>query len=88
MVRDGTYGSTGRRGEKPYGQSWRRDLNPRPADYKSAALPLSYASLAQTRYDTLKCQKSQVHFLRIKAKDSSGLGVREEHADHETLCLQ
>ena len=26
------------------GLSWRRDLNPRPADYKSAALPLSYAS--------------------------------------------
>ena len=36
-------------GEKRYGQSWRRDLNPRPADYKSAALPLSYASPAQTR---------------------------------------
>ena len=33
-------------GEKRYGQSWRRDLNPRPADYKSAALPLSYASPA------------------------------------------
>src|SRR5258708_706925 len=26
------------------GWSWRRELNPRPADYKSAALPLSYAS--------------------------------------------
>ena len=26
------------------GLSWRRELNPRPADYKSAALPLSYAS--------------------------------------------
>jgi hypothetical protein len=24
--------------------SWRWDLNPRPADYESAALPLSYAS--------------------------------------------
>jgi hypothetical protein len=24
--------------------SWRWDLNPQPADYKSAALPLSYAS--------------------------------------------
>ncbi len=24
--------------------SWRRDLNPRPGDYKSPALPLSYAS--------------------------------------------
>src|SRR5262249_18403932 len=24
--------------------SWRRDLNPRPAAYKAAALPLSYAS--------------------------------------------
>ena len=24
--------------------SWRRDLNPRPAVYKTAALPLSYAS--------------------------------------------
>src|SRR5262245_37838659 len=24
--------------------SWREDLNPQPADYKSAALPLSYAS--------------------------------------------
>ena len=28
----------------PGGWSWRRELNPRPADYKSAALPLSYAS--------------------------------------------
>jgi hypothetical protein len=53
-VRDRACGSTGRRDEKPYGQSWRRDLNPRPADYKSAALPLSYASPARTRYDTLK----------------------------------
>ena len=26
--------------------SWRRDLNPRPSDYKSDALPLSYASAA------------------------------------------
>ena len=26
--------------------SWRWDLNPQPADYKSAALPLSYASKA------------------------------------------
>ena len=25
-------------------QSWRRESNPQPADYKSAALPLSYAS--------------------------------------------
>jgi hypothetical protein len=25
--------------------SRRRDLNPRPADYKSAALPLSYAGV-------------------------------------------
>ena len=24
---------------KHHAQSWRRDLNPRPADYKSAALP-------------------------------------------------
>ncbi len=29
--------------------SWRRDLNPRPSDYKSDALPLSYASAAQTK---------------------------------------
>src|SRR5439155_12870951 len=27
--------------------SWRRDLNPRPAAYKAAALPLSYASKRQ-----------------------------------------
>jgi hypothetical protein len=27
--------------------SRRRDLNPRPADYKSAALPLSYAGLVK-----------------------------------------
>jgi hypothetical protein len=33
----------------PRGWSWRRELNPRPADYKSAALPLSYAS-DKTRY--------------------------------------
>ena len=39
----------GRSGIPPWGQvvhrtrqSWRRDLNPQPADYKSAALPLSY----------------------------------------------
>ncbi len=36
--------------EKPYsprdawGWSWRWESNPQPADYKSAALPLSYAS--------------------------------------------
>ena len=35
-------------GRRDHTQSWRRDLNPRPADYKSAALPLSYASAAQT----------------------------------------
>ena len=29
--------------------SWRRDLNPRPSDYKSDALPLSYASATQTK---------------------------------------
>ncbi len=28
--------------------SWRRDLNPRPSDYKSDALPLSYASPVET----------------------------------------
>ena len=28
-------------------RSWWRDLNPRPADYKSAALPLSYTSVAK-----------------------------------------
>ncbi len=31
------------------GLSWRRDLNPRPADYKSAALPLSYASKTRSK---------------------------------------
>src|SRR5262249_34997543 len=35
------------------GWSWRRDLNPRPADYKSAALPLSYASDKPRVYQTL-----------------------------------
>ena len=29
---------------EPDGWSWRRELNPRPAVYKTAALPLSYAS--------------------------------------------
>ncbi len=29
--------------------SWRRESNPRPADYKSAALPLSYASTKSHR---------------------------------------
>src|SRR4029077_9494370 len=29
--------------------SWRRDLNPRPAVYKTAALPLSYASRLDKR---------------------------------------
>src|SRR4051794_26999467 len=32
--------------------SWRRELNPRPADYKSAALPLSYASDKARSYRT------------------------------------
>ena len=32
------------RGLPACGWSWRRESNPRPADYKSAALPLSYAS--------------------------------------------
>ena len=48
-----------RGGERPHGKSWRRDLNPRPADYKSAALPLSYASLAQSRYNTPISKKNQ-----------------------------
>jgi hypothetical protein len=30
--------------------SWRWDLNPQPADYKSAALPLSYASRKEEGY--------------------------------------
>ena len=35
------------------GWSWRRELNPRPADYKSAALPLSYASDKPRLYQRL-----------------------------------
>lgn len=54
------------RGRKSERWSWRRDLNPRPADYKSAALPLSYASPAQTHYDTLGCLQSQAQFLSRK----------------------
>ncbi len=34
------------------GWSWRRELNPRPADYKSAALPLSYASDKRQLYQS------------------------------------
>ena len=34
--------------EGPF-RSWRRDLNPRPAVYKTAALPLSYASRLDKR---------------------------------------
>ena len=30
--------------------SWQRDLNPRPTDYKSVALPLSYASIFPTLF--------------------------------------
>lgn len=47
-------------GEKLHNQSWRRDLNPRPADYKSAALPLSYASPAQSSQYKPKPGKNQV----------------------------
>ena len=39
-------------------RSWRRDLNPRPAVYKTAALPLSYAS---------KCWKPKKTSLRLLA---------------------
>ena len=47
-------------GEKLHNQSWRRDLNPRPADYKSAALPLSYASPAQSTYYSPEPGRNQV----------------------------
>src|SRR5580765_4899307 len=40
--RSGDTSSTPRESRFPW--SWRRDLNPRPAVYKTAALPLSYAS--------------------------------------------
>ena len=43
-----------RRGMAESGWSWRRDLNPRPADYKSAALPLSYASDKLQGYQSLE----------------------------------
>src|SRR5262249_52672768 len=34
--------------------SWRRDLNPRPADYKSAALPAELRQLCKTRILSLR----------------------------------
>ena len=40
--------------------SWRRDLNPRPSDYKSDALPLSYASPAQTPKTIIRASKLQL----------------------------
>ena len=33
--------------------SWQRDLNPRPPDYKSGALPLSYASETSTVFQSV-----------------------------------
>src|SRR5262249_53577129 len=42
----------------PRGWSWRRELNPRPADYKSAALPLSYASDKPRLYQTRRGRAS------------------------------
>src|SRR4029453_10180786 len=42
------------------GWSWRRELNPRPADYKSAALPLSYASDKPRLYQSRRGLASQV----------------------------
>ena len=41
------------------GLSWRRDLNPQPADYKSAALPLSYTSMMPKLLIYKKKPKSQ-----------------------------
>jgi hypothetical protein len=39
--------------------SWRWDLNPQPADYKSAALPLSYASIILLYYQDLKLSSTE-----------------------------
>src|SRR5207244_11308738 len=46
--------------DAPGGWSWRRELNPRPADYKSAALPLSYASDKPRLYESRRGLASQV----------------------------
>src|SRR3990170_2988079 len=44
--------------------SWREDLNPRPADYKSAALPLSYASDRQNSILVFEDSSVKRFFLR------------------------
>jgi hypothetical protein len=49
--------------------SWRWDSNPQPADYKSAALPLSYASLPvnlhQAEGDQILTYKNYVIYKRL-----------------------
>ncbi len=46
-----TVAATGEGESEVRGSEWsrRRDLNPRPADYESAALPLSYTGAGRSR---------------------------------------
>ncbi len=52
--------------------SWRRDLNPRPSDYKSDALPLSYAS-TQTEQNYHTGNQIASNFMRQAILSPRGL---------------
>src|SRR5271167_4453674 len=55
--------------------SWRRDLNPRPSDYKSDALPLSYASPAQTEQNYHRGNQIASDFIRPAILSPPGWGI-------------
>lgn len=63
--------------EQTKAQSWWQDLNLRPADYKSAALPLSYTSTNNERVDTLP----------VKAEQTSGLDLTSAGIDSFGLTI-
>ena len=53
---------------KNFWQSWRRDLNPRPSDYKSDALPAELRQPSQTTNISLRkdnCKGSYAKFSRL-----------------------
>jgi hypothetical protein len=61
--------------------SWRRESNPQPADYKSAALPLSYASV---RFEML----IPLGFAEIKPLSDHGENVKTEHVSRSKKIVR
>src|SRR5438105_41905 len=53
--------------------SRRRDLNPRPADYESAALPLSYTGFTRS---SVRCDRFY-HLVCCRCAELSPLGLRD-----------